>query len=112
MADEETLELPGGKVVDLADVEDLEDEEYAGLVAYAKQWDSPKQDEWVSKIQEARGEEPTSSEGGHELDGLTAEEVLAWVGDDPARAGEALEHEQSQRKPRKNLSSTLEAMAG
>lgn len=107
---ENTIELPGGKVVDLAEVPNLDDEEYQGLLSYAGQWDDPRQGDWLSAIREARGE---SSEGsGHELDGMTAEEVLDWVGDDPARAAEALEHEQSQSKPRKNLSSALEGLVG
>lgn len=37
-----------------------------------------------------------------------ADDVLAWVGDDPARAGEALEAENAKDKPRSGLVKALE----
>jgi hypothetical protein len=50
-----------------------------------------------------------------DLDGDTvpdgaAAEVLAWVGDDPARAGAALKAEQQREKPRTTLITALEKL--
>jgi len=45
-----------------------------------------------------------------EIDG-TAQEVLAWVGDDPARAEEALAAEQAKDKPRSTLVKHLAKLA-
>lgn len=41
----------------------------------------------------------------------TAADVLIWVGDDPERAGEALEAEQAKDKPRSTLVKQLEKLA-
>ncbi|MCK2242152.1 MULTISPECIES: hypothetical protein [unclassified Crossiella] len=41
----------------------------------------------------------------------TAEEVLAWVGEDTERARLALEHEQARERPRVTLSKELERLA-
>jgi hypothetical protein len=46
-----------------------------------------------------------------DIDG-TAADVLAWVGEDPDRAGEALEAEQAKDKPRSTLLRQLEKLAG
>jgi hypothetical protein len=40
----------------------------------------------------------------------TAEQVLAWVGDDPQRAAAALDAEKASEKPRKGLVSALEPL--
>lgn len=42
----------------------------------------------------------------------TAKEVLAWVGDDPERAAEALDAEQAKDSPRSTLVKQLEKLAG
>lgn len=42
----------------------------------------------------------------------TANEVLAWVGEDPSRAAEALAAEQARDKPRSTLLKALEKLAG
>lgn len=52
------------------------------------------------------GEAP---EGEQVPDG-TADDVLAWVGDDPARAAVAVEAEQGREKPRKTLLANLEKL--
>jgi len=46
-----------------------------------------------------------------DIDG-TAADVLAWVGEDPERAGEALEAEQEKDKPRSTLVKALQKIAG
>jgi hypothetical protein len=45
-----------------------------------------------------------------DVDG-TAADVLAWVGEDPERAAEALEAEQAKDKPRSTLVKQLEKLA-
>jgi len=61
--------------------------------------------------------EPEEAEEGddappEELDiDATAAEVLAWVGDDPERAAEALEAERAKDKPRSTLVKSLEKLA-
>ncbi len=45
-----------------------------------------------------------------DIDG-TAKEVLAWVGDDPDRAAEALAAEQEKESPRSTLVKQLEKLA-
>lgn len=45
-----------------------------------------------------------------DIDG-TAQQVLAWVGDDPDRAEEALAAEQAKDKPRSTLVKQLEKLA-
>lgn len=52
-----------------------------------------------------------SADGELDIDG-TAAYVLAWVGDDPERATEALEAEQAKDKPRSTLVKQLEKLAG
>jgi hypothetical protein len=54
----------------------------------------------------------TQPEPGADLD-ITAkvDVVLAWVGDDPARAAQALEAENAKDKPRSTLVKTLEELA-
>lgn len=53
MAD--TLELPA-RSVDLSTVKGMSDEDYAGLLVYARQWDDPNEKDWVAQIEKARGE--------------------------------------------------------
>lgn len=56
--------------------------------------------------------EPEPEEPPTELDiDATAAEILAWVGDDPERAAEALEAEQAKDKPRSTLVKSLEKLA-
>ena len=57
-------------------------------------------------------EEETPTETVDEVPDGTAEDVLAWVGDDPARAALAFTAEQSREKPRKTLLASLEKIAG
>lgn len=65
----------------------------------------------------ADASEPEEAEEGDDAPPLeldidaTAAEVLAWVGDDPERAAEALEAEQAKDKPRSTLVKSLEKLA-
>lgn len=43
---------------------------------------------------------------------MSAQQVLAWVGDDPDRAADALAQEQEKDKPRSTLVKSLEKLAG
>jgi hypothetical protein len=65
------LELPN-KSVDLDEVEGLSDEEWEGLLYYAKQWDDPKQAEWVEALTAARGGDVEAAEG---YDGMSVDEL-------------------------------------
>ena len=62
--------------------------------------------------------EPEDPDGpGVDLDGDgvpegSAKQVLAWVGDDPARAAQALEAETRREKPRTTLAADLGRVAG
>ena len=62
------------------------------------------------------GEQDTSESSDATDDALdingTAAQVIDWVGDDPARAREALEAEQAKDKPRSTLVKKLEELAG
>lgn len=55
----------------------------------------------------------TADDGGpsHELDAMTVAQVLAWVGDDPQKAGVALEYERDFETPRTSLIQRLEKLA-
>lgn len=113
------LELPG-RSVDLTEVQGMDDDEYEGLLYYAKQFDVPVQVVWVQRLEKARGgeadwyEEPEVEEA--VLDPETADEysedwtaaqVAEWVGDDVNRARAALESEYAREEPRKRLSDKL-----
>lgn len=60
-------------------------------------------------------EESVDDAGGGPLDDVevpdgTAAEVLAWVGDDPDRAGQALAHERARDRPRASVTGPLEKL--
>lgn len=55
--------------------------------------------------------EPEEPPAELDIDG-TAADVLAWVGEDPDRADEALAAEQAKDKPRSTLVKQLEKLAG
>jgi hypothetical protein len=55
-------------------------------------------------------ESPEPADGELDID-AKADDVLAWVGDDPERAEEALEAEQAKDKPRSTLVKQLEKLA-
>ncbi|MEU6709999.1 hypothetical protein ABZ897_00855 [Nonomuraea sp. NPDC046802] len=57
-----------------------------------------------------QGPPPAVPPAGLDISG-TAKEVLAWVGDDPARAAEARDAEAGQDKPRSTLLKALEEIA-
>lgn len=59
---------------------------------------------------ESEAQEPAAEQGGVPAGG--AKDVLAWVGDDPGRARQALEVEQAREKPRTTLVATLTKLAG
>lgn len=61
-------------------------------------------------VSEQEPEAPQPADGELDIDG-TAADVLAWVGDDPERAAEALEAEQAKDKPRTTLVKQLEKLA-
>jgi len=50
------------RTVDLSTVAGLSNEEYAGLIYYAKQWDDPQQDDWVAALEEARSAKKPAKE--------------------------------------------------
>lgn len=118
------LTLPGQREVDLTKVKDLSDDEFNGLISYAKQWDDPRQQGWVDDIVQARGgkgaaktpvapeddldvpSEVASSEAPSTRE-MTAKEVVAWVGDDTVKAEIALQQEEASDKPRANLVKAL-----
>jgi hypothetical protein len=95
------------------------DDEVAGeLAAYLLSTHSPVEpiDDDARALLEpqAEGEGPEDpQEPPAELDiDATAKEVLAWVGDDPDRADEALAAEQAKDSPRSTLVKQLEKLAG
>jgi hypothetical protein len=55
--------------------------------------------------------EPAGPDGELDID-ATAADILAWVGEDPDRASEALAPEQAKDKPRSTLVKQLEKLAG
>ncbi|MFJ5973517.1 hypothetical protein [Streptomyces sp. NPDC093060] len=96
------------------------DDEVAGeLAAYLVSTHSPVEplDDEARALLEAPVEEPEEkpepAEPPEELDiHGTAADVLAWVGDDPERAAEALEAEQAKDKPRSTLVKQMEKLVG
>jgi hypothetical protein len=97
------------------------DDEVSGeLAAYLVSTHSPVEplDGEARALLEPQAEEPEQeleSPAGRpeelDIDG-TAADVLAWVGEDPDRAEEALEAEQAKDKPRSTLVKQLEKLAG
>ncbi|MBR8638593.1 hypothetical protein KEF29_03085 [Streptomyces tuirus] len=69
--------------------------------------DRPAQPEPDADAGQGEGGEPPAE---LDIEG-TAKEVLAWVGDDPDRAAEALEAEQAKDSPRSTLVKTLQKIA-
>lgn len=70
-------------------------------------------EEWLAAAkasEEEPVEEPDAPPAELDIDG-TAAAVLAWVGEDPERAAEALEAEQAKEKPRSTLVKQLEKLA-
>jgi hypothetical protein len=94
------------------------DDEVAGeFAAYLVSTHSPVEpvDDEARALLEApqEGSAPPADAPPAELDiDGTAADVLAWVGDDPDRAEEALEAEQAKDKPRSTLVKQLEKLAG
>jgi hypothetical protein len=92
------------------------DEVSGELAAYLVTTQSPVEpldDEAAALLgppQEDSGQEPKEPPAELDIDG-TAADVLAWVGDDPERAEEALEAEQAKDKPRSTLVKQLEKLA-
>lgn len=81
-------------------------------------WDGPMPgDEVEAPVFESDVEPPdegdgTGPAGEGEVPGGTADEVLAWVGEDRERATRALQAEQGRDKPRTTLTTQLEKLAG
>lgn len=93
------------RVVDLAKDEEVAGEFAAHLVATGVS---------VAILEGAPEPEPAQNgpEAPAELDiDANAADVLAWVGDDPERADEALAAEQAKDKPRSTLVKQLEKLA-
>jgi hypothetical protein len=95
------------------------DDEVTGeLAAYLVSTHSPVEplDDEARALLEAPAQEPeqeTPVEPPEELDiDAKADDVLAWVGEDPERASEALAAEQAKDKPRSTLVKQLEKLAG
>lgn len=61
-----TLEMPYGKTVDLADVKSMDDDEFNGLLSYAKQFDDPGTAERVAALEKARGGKSDDSDDADE----------------------------------------------
>lgn len=97
------------------------DDEVSGeLAAYLVSTHSPVEplDDEARALLEASAEEreqepeiPVGPPEELDIDG-TAADVLAWVGDAPERAAEALAAEQAKDKPRSTLVKQLEKLAG
>ena len=90
------------------------DEEVSGeFAAYLVSTRSPVEplDDEARALLEPPAEEPEGPPAELDIDG-TAADVLAWVGEDPERAAEALEAEQAKDKPRSTLVKQLEKLAG
>lgn len=67
----------------------------------------------VTVLDEPEPEAPAPQVPPAELDiTANAADVLAWVGEDPERAAEALEAEQAKDKPRSTLVAALTKLAG
>lgn len=80
--------------------------------------DRPKHDESATVMQEPEVDDGPSDENGEaDEDGdapgaeATSADVVAWVGEDPERAAQALEAEQAREKPRSTLSKQLTRIA-
>lgn len=64
-----------------------------------------------SGVQQEAEAEPPAPPAELDID-AKADDVLAWVGDNPARAAEALELERAKEKPRSTLVKQLAKLAG
>lgn len=80
--------------------------------------DRPEQDEPATDVQDPEVEDVPPDANGHaDEDGdapdadATAADVVAWVGEDPDRAAQALEAEQAREKPRSTLIKQLSRIA-
>ena len=91
------------------------DDEVAGeLAAYLLSTNSPVEplDDDARALLEPAAEDQGPADPPAELDiDGTAADVLAWVGEDPERAEEALAAEQAKDKPRSTLVKQLEKLA-
>lgn len=73
---------------------------------------APLEDVDVEPVAAGSAETRTAGEAeGEEVPDGTADDVLAWVGDDPERASWALEVEHTRDKPRSTLTAQLEKLA-
>ncbi len=97
-------------IVNLAEDQEVEGD-LAAYLASTRSEVEPLDDDARALFEGEPGED--SPEPLAELDiDATAPDVLAWVGDDPERAAEALEAEQAKDKPRSTLVKQLEKLAG
>lgn len=88
-----------------------EGEEFEGALARHLASNAPAGSVKVLEADPGPAQEPDRPPAELNIDG-TAQDVLAWVGDDPDRAGEALAAEQAKDKPRSTLVKQLEKLAG
>lgn len=72
--------------------------------------DADAQALYDGELEQAPEDPEQSADDELDIDG-TAADVLAWVGEDPERAEEALEAEQAKDKPRSTLVKQLEKLA-
>lgn len=76
--------------------------------------DNPPDAEPLRELEEADvvdESEPTGPNPVDELDGLTVDEILAWVNNDPARAKMAMDFERMFEEPRVTLIARLQKLA-
>lgn len=100
--------------INVKDAKKWSDEEAEQNLAYLRQ---RARDAEVAQILEARGEdpdvpaeptqEPVDPNDPSVLDGMSAQDVADWVGEDQGRAQVAYDREQAQDSPRKGLSEHL-----
>lgn len=64
----------------------------------------------LARARQLRGDEGVGGDTGFSFEGATAKEVMEWVGEDPARAAQALEYENANEQ-RVKLTERLESVA-
>lgn len=96
------------KEIDVQEAPSWNEEEAAYNIKYLE--DRNRYDE-AQAVRDARGNgKAAPQQGTHPLDGLSAQDVMDWVGEDVERAAQALDYEGKQDEPRKGLSERLTKM--
>lgn len=96
------------KEINVEEAASWDDDEATYNLTYLEQRDRFKD---AARVRELRGDgEGEAPQSSHPLDGLSAQDVMDWVGDDEDRAAVALQFEGEQEEPRKGLTARLEKM--